>query len=259
MIIESLSRGLRAVEILAEHQPIGVTELARRLGLPKSTTQRLLETLEAAGWARKTGEDMTRWRLTRIALGMRRFTSLERDLREAARPHLAELGRLTGETVHLLLREGSTCMVLIDRIESDHSADIWRSLGATSPFHSTAGGLAVLAYASEDDVREIIDEGLTRYTQHTITDPAALRAELRRTYERGYAISLEATRAHVCSVGAPVFDEVGTPVAAVTIALPDFRCTPARMPGLGEQTVAAAGQVNKQLRSASLRMRREVP
>jgi IclR family transcriptional regulator, acetate operon repressor len=245
--IESLRRGLRAVEILAEHEAIGVSELARQLDVPKSTAQRLLATLAEAGWARRTGGGPTRWRLTRTPIGMRGLTALETQLREAARPALVELGAAACETVHLLVREGNAGMALIDRIECDPTGRTWRSLGTTSPLHATAAGLAVLAHGTEADLRDVLANGLERLTDKTITDPQRLREALRTTFAHGYAISREANRPDVCSIGAPVFDDRHTPIAAVTVTLPDFRFVPDRAAELGVLVRAAADQVTAAL------------
>jgi IclR family acetate operon transcriptional repressor len=248
--VESLRRGLRAVEILAEQEAMGVSELARRLEVPKSTAQRLLATLAEAGWARRTGGRPTRWRLTRTALGPRGLTTLETALREAARPHLIALAAAAGETVHLLVREANAGMVLIDRIDRDPTGPTWRPLGTTAPMHSTAAGLAVLAHGTEADLLAVLAAGLERFTEHTITDPQRLREALRTGYAAGYAVSRAANRPHACSVGAPVLDPHRTPIAAITVTLPDFRFLPERAADLGALVRAAADRTSLALAAA---------
>lgn len=232
--VESLRRGLQILEVIADRQPIGVTELARRIGLPKSTVQRLLMTLAQAGWIEKANSDTTRWRLTRPRLVVPNPTSAEIQLRETARPHIVELCHATNETVHLSIRDGINGAVLIDRADSDQAVRTWRPLGTVSPLHSASMGLAILAHFTPAEIDEVIGQGLERYTPATITDPDELRAELERIRRRGYSVTVCGNRPHVCAVGSAIFDRWQTPMAGVCITMPDFRFDESRLPSWGK-------------------------
>lgn len=232
--VESLRRGLQVLEVIADRQPIGVTELAKRVDLPKSTVQRLLMTLAQAGWIEKSKSDLTRWRLARQRLMVPNPTSAEVRLRETARHHIVELCRAANETVHLAIRDGINPVVLIDRADCDQVVRTWRPLGTVSPLHSASTGLAVLASFAPAEIDEVIGRGLERYTPNTITDPDELRAELERIRQRGYSVTVCGNRAHVCAVGAAIFDRSKTPTASICITMPDFRYDESRLPSWGK-------------------------
>lgn len=231
--VESLRRGLQILEVIGDCQPVGVTELAKRIDLPKSTVQRLLMTLAQAGWIEKSkGDLLTRWRLARQRLMVP--TSVEVQLRETARHHIVELCTATNETVHLSIRDGINPVVLIDRVDCDQVVRTWRPLGTVSPLHSTSTGLAVLASFTPAEINEVIGRGLDRYTPNTTTDPDELRAKLERIRQRRYSVNSAGNRAHVCAIGAAIFDRSETPMAAICINMPDFRFDEARLPAWGK-------------------------
>lgn len=232
--VESLRRGLQILEVIGDLQPVGVTELAKRIDLPKSTVQRLLMTLAQTGWIEKSKGDLTRWQLARQRLVVPKAASAEVQLRETARAHLVELCTATNETVHLAVVDGVDSMVLIDRADCDQAVRTWRPLGTVTPVHSTSTGLAVLANRTPAEIDEVIGRGLAKYTPDTITDPDQLRAELARIRRFRYSVNLGGNRAHVFSVGAAIFDRVRVPIAAVCITMPDFRYDESRVSAWGE-------------------------
>lgn len=221
--MQSVARTLRALETLAEHQPLGVSELARRLGLPKATAQRILVTLAEAGWIHQTGTETTRWRLTPRALTVAQRASEEMSIREVARDHIVELGRATNETVHLSVLELRRGMVLIDRVDCDQPIRTWRPIGSVSALHATSTGLAAIAHLPEKDLDEVIGRGLERFTETTVTDPDALKADLAEIRRRGYSVNHGRNRPDICAIGAPILDSTGRPVGAVCITMPAFR------------------------------------
>ena len=241
--VESLRRGLQILEVIADRQPVGVTELAKRIELPKSTVQRLLMTLAQAGWIEKSKGDLTRWQLGRQRLVAPKATSAEVQLREMARPHIVALCSATNETVHLAVRDGINPLVLIDRADCDQVVRTWRPLGTISPLHSASAGLAVLANCVPTEIDEVISRGLEQYTPDTITDPDQLRAELERIRQYRYSVSVCGNRAHVCGVGAAIFDRCGMPMAGISISMPDFRFDQSRLSAWGKLVRDTAAQI----------------
>jgi IclR family acetate operon transcriptional repressor len=221
--MQSVLRALRTLELLAERQPAGVSDLACALGLPKATTQRILVTLYQGGWIRQTRDVATRWSLSGHALtvALRGFSDV--NIREAAREHIRALGRATNETVHLAVLDGLRCMVLVDRVDCSQPVRTSRPLGSASALHAGSTGLAALAHLPKTEIDEVIAQGLERFTPHTITDPAMLRTELAVIRERGYSINQAGNRLGVCAIGAAIFDSVGYPVGALCITMPDSR------------------------------------
>lgn len=231
---QSLIRGLRVVEAIASSTPaIGVGELSRQLQLPKSTVQRLLRTLELEGWAETSSEPVTRWQLTPRLLSVARSGAPARGIRDIALPHVAELGKATGETIHFCLPDGIQQLVLVERIDSIQPVRTYNPIGAGTGFHNSAAGKSWLAALSEDELVEHLAAPLEPTMPNTITDPAEMVRQVREARANGYAVNLAENRAGVCAIGAAVVDTAGKPIATVSISMPESRFDEARVPEWG--------------------------
>ncbi|GAA2213680.1 IclR family transcriptional regulator [Nonomuraea monospora] len=229
--MQNVINALRVLEEVADRQPIGVGELARGLGLPKSTVQRSLKTLHEAGWIRPAGGEVTRWQVTSKALQVARRTEL--GLRDAAVPVMEELRQRTGETIHLMVPEGDA-VVLIERLETDKPLRIVLPLGIRLPLHASANGKAVLAHLTRPPGE------LPGYTDTTITDPHVLRAELDAVLARGYADNRGEWRSDIAAVAAAVLGPAG-PVASLSVSTPASRMTEELRAEYGKLVTQAAG------------------
>ncbi|GAA4971010.1 IclR family acetate operon transcriptional repressor [Nonomuraea thailandensis] len=238
--MQNVINALRVLEEVAHRQPIGVGELARGLGLPKSTVQRSLKTLHEAGWIRPAGGEVTRWQVTSKALQVARRTEL--GLRDAAVPVMEELRQRTGETIHLMVPEGDA-VVLIERLETDKPLRIVLPLGIRLPLHASANGKAVLAHLGRSP-----DE-LPAYTGTTITDPGALRAELDAVLRRGYADNRGEWRADIAAVAAAVLGP-GGPIASLSVSIPASRMTEELRAEYGKLVTQAARTLGRELVNA---------
>lgn len=227
--MKSVTRSLTVLETVADRQPVGVGELSRMLGLPKSTVQRILTTLADAGWMLAEGEP-TRWRLSPRALAVGRKSSGEVDLREAALDHLRKLSEMTAETIHLCVHDGACGIVLLERIDSPQPVRTFHRLGVVDPLHATASGRAILAFLGPEKIEEYIQQGLPRLTERTIVDPGEVRKELQRVRDLGYAVNNSENRANVCAIGAPVRAPGGFPIASIAMSMPDTRFDSNRVP-----------------------------
>lgn len=221
----------RILEEVANRQPVGVSELARLLDLPKSTTQRGLNVLHDMGWIRPDESDTRRWALTTKALSLG-SQARELDLRELALPVMRELRERTGENVHLAVPQGAWT-VLIEKVDGSHSVRTFERLGAFAPIYASATGKAIMAHSTEEDVEAIIEGGLEAYTEHTITVAEDLREELQQVRAIGYAVNRGEWRADITAVGAAILDSRGRPVAAISVSVPAHRLPASRVPSLG--------------------------
>ncbi len=219
------SYGIRAVEraiaILKAFSPaspeLGVTDLARKLGLHKSTVHRLLVTLERAGFVLQdavTGR--YRLGLPLFELGSLVITNME--LRQVARPFIEEAHRASGETVHLaILDEGE--VVYIDKIESTRGVRMYSMVGRRAPAHCTGLGKALLAALPGAVLDQVMQRrGLRAYTARTLTSAEAVRNHLAIVRQRGYAIDTGEHEELVRCAAAPIFDHTSHVVAAVSVA-----------------------------------------
>jgi len=245
---QTLLRGLNVLEVLArQDRATGVGELARMTDLPKSTVQRLLRTLEQAGWAQVTSDPVTRWQIGPRIQSVARSSLTYTSIHQAAGPHLVRLGDITGETIHLAVPDGSDRLVLIDRVDSIHPVRTFNAIGASMAMHTSSSGKAFLSRLPDAEVRRIISKPLERATPDTITDPDSLWSQIESARELGYAVNIAENRADVCAVGAAIVDVAGRPVATITISLPQSRFQAERVPEWGQLVSSTADSISKSL------------
>ena len=227
----TLSKGLSILEnLVASQEGKGVTDLSKELGLTKSNTFRLLQTLVTLGYVQHLPDKTYSATLKAWRVGRASVENL--NLRELAAPELSFLSQETGETVYLAVREGLS-VVYIDKVDSQKPIRSWNAIGGTAPLHCVGTGKAILA-TDYDKLRDQIGPALTRHTDRTLTDPGALEADLGRTLKRGFAYDTGEFRDRILSFGAAITLPGGEPVGALGISLPDIN-----MPEGGEERFGA--------------------
>ncbi len=206
-------------------QGTSIRDLSVRVHLPKATTHRLLSSLQYLGYVRqdpKTRNYFLGFKL--VELGNLLLGQL--DLRREAEPFLAELAERTKETVHLVVLDQNE-IVYIDKVETSQSPGglkMASRIGSRNPAHCCAVGKVLLAHVPEEELKEFIRvKGLPRRTENTITDPARFREHLQMVRARGYALDEEENEEGIRCVGAPVYNDSGKPVAAISLSVPAFR------------------------------------
>jgi IclR family transcriptional regulator, acetate operon repressor len=244
--MQSVVSALRVLEAVAKRQPVGVSELARELGLPKSSVQRSLQTLHVAGWIRPASTEVKRWVLTSRALHVGQSGAGEFGLRDCAIPVMESLRRESSETIHLMIPEGRD-VVLIERLPSPNPVRIVIPLGGRAPLHASSNGKAILANRRLETVQAFLSGGLPGYTGATIVEPAALLAELSEIRNRGYAVNRGEWRGDIAAVAAAILGHDGEPVASISISAPVTRM-PARVwSGYGRLVREAAMEISAAL------------
>ncbi len=224
---------------------LGVSELARRVQLHKSTVSRLLATLESEGLLERApgGEKY------RLGSEIRRLAGQAPhlgDLRAVARPFLVELGAATHETINLAVLDGDRAHN-IDQESSPHLVRIGNWVGRHTPLHCVANGKALLAFRPAEEIERLTAGPLERFTPKTIVDPAALRADLERVRQLGYATAQGEIEEGLDAVAAPIWDQTGRVVAALSVSAPSYRLTPAQLPRFGVLTRQVADRLSRQL------------
>jgi DNA-binding IclR family transcriptional regulator len=205
---------------------LGVSELARRLGLGKSTAHRLVATL-AAEHLLEQNRETGKYRLGLAIYDLGASVSAHFALHEAALPSMAQLRNTTGETVHLAVLDGRE-VVYIDRLDSPDSVRLFLEVGRRMWAHCTATGKVLLAHVPEDRLERLLAGWeLKDRTPSTITDHHRLRDELRQVRRRGWAQNRHESEIGLLSVGAPVRNAMGDVVAAMSVAGPARRMDPA--------------------------------
>ena len=222
-IINSVLRAAQVLESFSEEKGAYTNaELAIKLGLNKSTMTRLLYSLEKAGFLirdPKTKEYALTHRLFRIG----NVYINQVDLHQESTSLLHELALSCKETVHLAILHGFEVFYL-HKVEGPQSIRMTSGVGITAPAYCTGVGKTLLAYFSQDDLDRFLEKvPLERYTPNTLCDSDALRLELARIRERGYALDDSEHEHDVKCVAAPIHDRYGDVVAAISMAAPGFR------------------------------------
>jgi IclR family acetate operon transcriptional repressor len=227
----------------------GVTELARRLGLHKSTASRLLATLEKRGLVEQDDET-GKYRLGLVVIRLAERAERTLDLRGLSMPELERLARLTHETTGLGVIDGDQ-LLTVAQVDGPNLIAVGDWTGRATPLHCVASGKVLLAALAEREVVRIVKRGLPRYTDRTIVDLEPLLEELARIRRRGYATAIGEFEQGLNAVAAPVYDARGQVIAAVDIWGPVFRLTPRRIPELAAQVRESAAAISVRLGGAA--------
>jgi DNA-binding IclR family transcriptional regulator len=218
--VQSVERALAILRALGTG-PAGVTELADRVELPKSTVSRMLSTLETAGAVEQLGGGGP-YRLGPLIAEIAAAIAPTASLIDLAMPVLSDLTRTTGEASGLAVREGFTVrFVLQTRPDNEVQVKDWT--GTTNPLHVGPSGLVMLSHLPEATIDQYLSGELVAFTPATVVDPKAIRRRLQAIRRTGSEWVFGEFSVELSSVAAPVFDRQGAVVAAVHVHGPSFR------------------------------------
>lgn len=226
--LTTVTKALQVLQAFSYEQPVlGVSELARKLGMGKSSVHRVLSTLAEQGFVTKTEGDRYRLGLKLHELGQLVVSSLE--LRQVAHGPLERLRNDSGETVHVAVLEGTDAMY-VHRIESQSTLRTFSRVGRRVPAHTTSSGKCLLAFGDPSAIDLVVQAGLKRIGPRSITSENAFRDALAKIRVNGYVVSVEENERGVLSIGAPVFGHDGSCIAAVSMAGPLIRIPTDQVP-----------------------------
>lgn len=216
-IIQSLDRALNILDLFDEnHRELKITEISARLGLHKSTVHSLLKTLQMHRYIEQDEHGQYRLGMRLLEKGQLLLQGF--DIREIANGPLRELSAETGQSVHLVVRDGAQG-VYIDKVEGTKAAIRYSRIGRRVPLHSSAVGKILAAFMPEAELERML-EGYeySKHTPHTIGSGPAFREELRIVRETGVAYDREENEPGVRCAAAPVYDHAGHLAAAISIS-----------------------------------------
>lgn len=245
-IIQALDRALTILDLFDEHnRELKITDISARTGLHKSTVHSLLKTLQMHRYIEQNENGLYRLGMRLLEKGQLILHGI--DLREIARPHLEQLSAQTGQTVHIVIRDGAEG-VYIDKVEGHKAAIRYSRIGKRVPLHSSAVGKVLAAFMDPSD----LDGVLLRYvyaghTPHTISSEAAFREELDRVRASGIAYDREENEPGVRCAAAPVYDYSGHVMAAVSISTMAFTVGDEELQGYVQLLRDAAGHISRGL------------
>lgn len=240
----TLLKGLRVLETLANAEmPRGVSDLSRTLGLTKSNVHRTLQTLVAAGFVRSCENGTYECTLKLFELASPILARV--DVRRSADPFMQRLAEATRETIHLSVLDRGE-VIYLHKIESPQPVRAYSTIGGRAPAYCVASGKALLAY-NGDSVLQYLPDPLVAYTRKTISDRDALKRELEKIREQGFALNRGEWREEVCGVAAIVRNALGEPIASIGISGPADRLKPSELNRFSDLVMDTARALSRSL------------
>jgi len=221
-VVPGLERGLRILAEFSPREPVlGAPELSKRLGIPRTTVFRLLQTLESLGFLERADKDRNyRLGVAVLRLGFEYLSSLE--LTDLGLPVIEHLRDATGFTTHIVIRDGRD-VVFVAKAQSRAPAfsSVRVNVGTRLPAHATVHGHVLMGDLTRDALRQLYPEKrLDQFTERTPGTVDELYERVRQYARLGYALSEGAFEAGISAVTAPVRDHSGSIVAAITATVP---------------------------------------
>lgn len=201
-----------------EEPEMGVTELAEKLGVAKSTIHRLVSTMASEGFVYKNPYT-NRYSLGASILALTHTIHKQITIIQEATPVLNLLTEKTGESSYLAIVENKE-IIYLSKIEGEYPADDQTYLGKRNPLHCTSSGQVILAFLREDAIGELLEDEAKRFTANTLTTKAEIGKRLQQVARQGYALCDQEFIKGIVSISAPVRDEKNEVIAAVTITGP---------------------------------------
>lgn len=247
--VQSVERAFAILRCLAGG-PAGVSELAERVALPKSTVSRLLSTLQGVGAVEQSSAG-TEYRIGAGVVDLTAGAHHGRDLVAVARPHLAELVETLDEVAGLSvldLRE----VVYLDQVAADHQVQMRDWTGERIPADQTSSGLALLAAMSDGERDRWLAGPMAPLPDGSAVDVARLRRRLRKSAPDGFAWAIDEFIPGVASVAAPITAPDGVAIAAVHVHGPSYRFPrPDGADEIARVVVGAARRISERLAARS--------
>jgi IclR family transcriptional regulator, KDG regulon repressor len=247
MAVKSAARTLDVLSWLSERRQGGsLADISRALRIPKSSALQLLRTLEHRQYVARDGAT-NRFRLGVRVLALGGAYAESMDLVREGQPVLAELSRALDETCHLAVLAGLDG-VYVAKEESSQPMRMVSAVGRRLPAHATGVGKMLIAMLDEAVLlKRLRGVRLARLTPQTITSIARLREECRLTRERWFAFDREESTGGLHCIAAPVLDESGTCVAAISASVPAVRLPAERVPEILGRVCDAARRLSRAL------------
>lgn len=236
------------LELLAQSQRgLTLSDVSRRLSIPKSSAHVLIKTLEVMGYL-KSSKINGRYCFGMKLVSLSNMALENLDLREQARPFLQQLMLRTGLTVHLAILEGAEA-VIIEKIEAPGMLRLATWVGRRLDANSSGVGKALLAFSDGSCDQRFLGHPMARHNKNTISSPERLARELKKIRELGYAFEDEEGEIGFRCIGVPLYDSAHRAIAAISVAGTTSQISNDRVAKLIAAVKAAAHQISEHLGS----------
>ncbi|MEM6566672.1 MAG: IclR family transcriptional regulator, partial [Pseudomonadota bacterium] len=241
--LQSLDRALGILTAVSKTDGASLTDLSLASGIPTATTHRILKTLQKHGFV-TFNETLQDWRIGIEAYRAGVAFMNRTNLADVSRSVMRDLMEKTGETANLAIPDGAE-VVFVGQVEAHNPIRAFFARGTRTSMHASGTGKAILSTQTDEGVRRLLasSNGLTPFTENTLTTPAALFDDLARTRNRRYSFDREERYTGMSCIGSAIYDEHGDACGGVSISGPSTRFTDLRVPELGQMVVDAADQI----------------
>jgi DNA-binding IclR family transcriptional regulator len=227
--VQSAERIFQVMEMLADHGEMGLMEISTALGLHKSTVHRLLMSLVYMGYA-KQDEVSQKYMLSYKIVSMAGKMLDRMDILQVAKTYMERLSDISGETVHLVQREGNNILYIYKIEAKIGTIRMVSHVGMVHPMYCSGVGKAIMAELPESEVKQIWNESIIeKKTEHTITDYDEMLRVLKEAKKNGYALDDEENEEGVRCIAASLRDYHNEVKYAFSISGPTSRMTRERV------------------------------
>lgn len=244
--LSSVANSIRLLTSFSgDEDELGITMLATRLRLAKSTVHRLAATLTGSGFLEQNS-NTGKYRLGMALFELGALVRRRMDVASEGRPKLRELLEKTGETVQLGVVDHLSVLYVYE-MESPRAIRMAAAVGGRAPLHCTAVGKVLLAYQPQEFVERVLEAGLTAYTAKTLIKREAVLAMLSEVRSREHAVDDEESESGLRAIAAPIRNHAGAVIAAVGVAAPVQRMNKRALQTCVPTVMATANAVSGRL------------
>ncbi|MDK3158206.1 IclR family transcriptional regulator [Kamptonema cortianum] len=252
-MIASVAKALDILQLFSIEQPtLTLSEISRRMGIPKSTAHHLLLTMANYGFIEQTADGA--YAIGKEVIALTQAVRVNVELRDRAAPLLRALAETCSESVYLTVRDGDQ-VLYIYAVESSQRLLARTAVGDRAPLYCTSVGKAVLAFLPPEEVSAIYEgRVLPPFTRNTLTDFPALREDLLRTRARGYSVDNQEHELDTYCIGAPIFDGQGNVIGACSVSGRDPEIIGSRLEALASSVADTAQETSRRMGYVPARM-----
>lgn len=241
-LVQAVLKALEILEEICRQEQCGVRELSEKVGINRSTVNRLVATLERAGYLEQE-KDRGKYRATLRLFELGNKIVEDLNIKDYAYPIMQKLSEATHETVYLAVMAGKQFMY-VSMIDSPQMLKCSAAMGSHPPVYCSASGKVLLAYLPEDKKRIFIPDEFQSFGPNTIKNMAELEVELNKIRQNGYATDDEEWHQNIRAVAAPVWNHDGRVKATLAVAGPKVRVSRQRMEEIGQLLVKAGQELS---------------
>lgn len=245
-MVHSVRKAINILRLFTPHEPrLSLTDISKRLEMPKSTAHNLLNTLLVEGFVEKVEGDL--YALGTAPLELTQSIRVNVEVRDPAAPLLRTLADETNESVYLTVLQGNYALYIY-AIESPRRLAARTAIGDLVHLHCTSVGKAMLAFIPAEEVDQIVTEaGMPAFTDATITDMDDLHRDLAQIRQQGFSLDRGEHEPHTFCIGAPIFNAQGHVFAACSLSGAEPAIVTDQREALSQRVVSTARQISRHM------------